>query len=186
MSQDVPDCQISKRLVDFSIKKFASRDFPCDVESHALKLILNSLGLMLAGSTFDISKDVISLYEEKKLINDSNNISIIGFSKKASTIISAKINSILANQTEFDETSMTALVHPSSIILSTALALGEEYNASGADVFYSYCIGIEIFVRLGAAFRDDHLYGFYNPTVVGPLASSITAGLLMGLDKKSF
>ncbi|WP_444924898.1 MmgE/PrpD family protein [Microbulbifer sp. DLAB2-AF] len=184
MNPEDLDCKISEELVNFSIKKYTDRDFPKEVESHTLKLLLNSIGLMLAGSTFNIPKDIISLYERKKLIQNSNKASIIGFNKKSFAVISAKINSILANQTEFDETSMIAIVHPSTIILSTALAIGEEYNASGADVFYSYCIGLEIFVRLGTAFRDDNFYGFYNPTVVGPLASSITAGLLMRLNEE--
>ncbi|MEU6137394.1 MmgE/PrpD family protein [Nocardioides sp. NPDC047086] len=88
----------------------------------------------------------------------------------------------LVHALDFDDTHGQALVHATSVVLPTALAVGQQTRATGAQVVTAAAAGLETACRIGAAVPHGfHARGIHATAAVGPLAASVTAGLLLGL-----
>ena len=95
-----------------------------------------------------------------------------------------------AHALDFDDTHLPSLVHPSCVIVPTALVLGAELDAPGCDVIAAAAAGYEVVVRLGAATYDETLRntllferGFHPTSVCGTIAAAAVAAKLLGLER---
>ena len=85
---------------------------------------------------------------------------------------------------DFDDTHSDALVHPTAVVGSTALVVGHEVGASGAETLAALVIGHEVMIRIGAAITHGfHARGFHATSVVGVFAAAVVAARLRGLDQ---
>ena len=95
-----------------------------------------------------------------------------------------------AHALDFDDTHLPSLVHPSCVIVPTALVFGAELGASGREVVAAAAAGYELVVRLGVATYDEKLRntllferGFHPTSVCGTVAAAAVAAKLLGLDE---
>lgn len=74
-------------------------------------------------------------------------------------------------------------MHPSGVVLPTALAVGEQVGASGLAMLTAATIGYEAAIRLGlgapGAFQPR---GVQGSAILGPFAAALVAGKLMGVS----
>lgn len=97
----------------------------------------------------------------------------------------ALAHGILAHGLDYDDTHHESVVHPSSVVVPVALAVGERAAAPGAEVLAAIAAGVEVFCRLGAAAgRRFHARGLHASAVLGPVAAALVAGRLLGLDRR--
>lgn len=94
----------------------------------------------------------------------------------------ALMNGYLAHALDYDDTHHESRVHPSAVVVPTALAAGEANRASGKEILIAAVTGFEVVIRLGlAAPGQYHERGWHATSVCGSVAAAGIAGRLLGL-----
>jgi 2-methylcitrate dehydratase PrpD len=107
----------------------------------------------------------------------------VGIDTRLPAPSAALVSGTLAHGHDFDDSHAGSIVHTSSSVVPTALAVGESLSLSGTHVLEAVAAGLEVNARLGLAAGDGfHKRGFHPTSVCGALAATQTAGKLMRLD----
>jgi 2-methylcitrate dehydratase PrpD len=163
-------------------------EIPPDVAASARRHILDTLGLMLAGSTSDGSALTRALHAE---LGGRPQAGVVGSRSRTSVLQAAFANGEAAHALDFDDTQLAArpdrvyglLMHPSAPILGAVLPIAEWTHASGADLLTAYAIGVEASCTIAEALAPAHYgSGFHTTGTVGALGAALGAGRLLGLD----
>jgi 2-methylcitrate dehydratase PrpD len=102
---------------------------------------------------------------------------------KVPAAMAALVHGTCAHCRDFDDTFMDSVVHPGSVVVSTALAVAEARNASANEFVAAITAGYEIAARLGGvAGRRFHARALHATGVIGPIAAAVTAGRLLRLN----
>ena len=142
--------------------------------------VLDTLGLILAGASTDAAAAARQVAGRQGL---SDEAAVIPRGGKASAAWAAFVHGVTAHCRDFDDTFQDSVVHPGSVVVPAALAVGEASGAADADIAAAIVAGYEIAARLGSvAGRRFHVRGLHATGTVGPFAAAATAGRLMGLD----
>ena len=150
-----------------------------DIVQHTIRVIRDTIGVMLAGSTLP---EVSGLAEMGKVLSAPGHASLMGRQETWSPPFAALVNGAGAVSLELDEGSQYAVNHPSVHIFPAALALSEELGKSGADLIEAFVAGYEVAVRVGRATHlRDAVHPFGTHTILGGAA---TAAKLMGFDEE--
>jgi 2-methylcitrate dehydratase PrpD len=97
----------------------------------------------------------------------------------------ALLNGILIHGLDFDDTHSGGVIHATSSVLPTVLAVGARQRASGQEMLAAYVLGVEVAARLGAVAKGAfHQVGFHPTGLIGAFACALAAGRLMGLGEK--
>lgn len=142
--------------------------------------LLDSLGLMMVGQTTDAGMAA------RRMTEKLASFALTGFKGGAQTFgpsAEALLNGTLAHCRDYDDTFSDSVVHPGSVIVSTALALAQSCEATAEDFGAAVVAGYEVAARIGAVFgRRLGAQGFHATGVVGPVAAAVAAGRLLQLD----
>ena len=156
-------------------------DIPKTEIALAKLRILDTVGLIFSGKDSLQSKSII---EYAKRYGSVGNCTLIGNGRLTiSPQVAAMAHGAIAHSQDLDDTFPESIVHPGSCIIPTALAVGEEINASSDVILTAITVGYEVAGRIGAIFkRQLHKRGFHSSGVVGPFSAAATAGKLLGLS----
>lgn len=170
---------IAKSLAAFTANLKAS-DIPADVMERAKLLLLDSVGIALASTTFDFAE--VSLRGVSDL-DGPGDCAVIGMAARLPMRNAALLNGILIHGLDFDDTHPGSIVHLTCGLLPTVLAAGARCHGSGREALVAYIAGVEAGARLGAAAKGGfHSVGFHPTGVVGAFTSTLAAGRLFGLN----
>jgi 2-methylcitrate dehydratase PrpD len=148
--------ELTSKIVKY-IKMTQFEDIPQSSIFAAKQLILDSLGVAIAGSTAEGVKEIVELIKEWGGIPQST-VFCYGFRLPAINVAFA--NSVMIHARDFDDTHDGAVVHTSVTILPTVLALAEKRGmVSGKDFLTAFILGIDLNARLGLAI--SHAQDFY-------------------------
>ncbi len=141
---------------------------------------LDTLGLMLAGSHTRAADAVRAMIRCQGLTTGT---AVLPAGERSPPALSALAHGVMAHCWDFDDTFPDSVVHPGSVVVTTALSVGESLGAEAHDIAKSVTIGYEVAARLGAvASRNFHRRGLHATGVIGPFAAAATAASLMDLD----
>ena len=157
---------------------------PGDVPAPQMELaklrILDTVGLVAAAADTAPARAVLDLVATQ---GGGEEATLIGKSRRLPASTAALAHATLAHCRDFDDTFADSVVHPGSIVVSTALAVGEAEGVDGAAMLAAIAVGYEVAARLGAAAgRKFHRRGFHATGIVGPLAAAAVAGRLYRLS----
>jgi 2-methylcitrate dehydratase PrpD len=166
-----------------SIARFTSglklADVPQAVVDKAKLVFLDTLGIALASSTMDFGKMAISVARKLGGANDSL---LIGTTSRVAAANAVIANGTLAHGLDYDDTLEEAVVHTGSCAGMTALAVGEEFRASGAEVLQAAIAGTEVLCKVGlVAPGKFHARGFHPTAICSTFGAATVAGKLYGL-----
>ena len=168
------------------LAKFAANlnyeDIPADVRERAKHLVLDSVGIAHASSTYHFASVAMAAAQA---LSESGDNPVIGSSKKLSLRDAALVNGILCHGLDFDDTHSAGVIHTTTSTFPCALATANHVNASGKDMLIAYIVGVEAAARLGMVVKGGfHQIGFHPTGVVGAFGCSLVAGRLLGLDEE--
>ena len=152
------------------------------VDQHPLigLRVLDTLGLVLAGASTDAAAAARTIASRQ---GKSDEAAILPESGRAAAAWAAFVHGVSAHCRDFDDTFQDSVVHPGSVVVPAALAVGEATGAEDAEMAASIVAGYEVAARLGGvAGRRFHMRGLHATGIVGPFAAAAAAGRLMGLD----
>jgi 2-methylcitrate dehydratase PrpD len=152
---------------------------PADVVASTKLRVLDVIGLALAAVTLPTGKSVRAA---ALAMGSGSDARILGTGDRVPAMQAALANGTMAQALEYDDTHNETVIHISSPMVATALAVGEMVKASGEQVITAIAAGNEITCRIGlVAPQQFHKVGFHPTGVVGTFGTAYTAGKLLGL-----
>ena len=156
-------------------------DLPEKVRNQAKVSILDYLGSALYCSETESTKIVCDFVKAAGCKADS---SIIGHAWKTSPQYAALVNGTMGHGFELDDFHGKSFLHPGTVVISSALALGEKEDVDGKRFLSAVVLGYEVMIRIGLAVGISHNFRGFHPTgTVGPFASAAAAGKVLALDE---
>jgi len=171
-------------VTELLAKFVAETDYPAlspkAVENAKLH-ILDTFGAALAGYEHPIARIALDYCHD---LAGPPEVTIWGSAVKAPVPMGAFTNGILAHAIDYDDWDAVAHVgHPSCMVVSSSLALGEALGASGKDFLRGYAVGIEVGTQISAACPTDiHSRGFHSTPIFGSMASTASAASMLRLS----
>lgn len=169
---------ITATLSEFAVEtRFA--DLPAEVVLMAKRAVLDTLGVMLAGVPTDVGRIV---RDYVRSLGARPEVTIIGTQERTAPPLAALANGTVAHALDYDDVNADMRGHPSAPLLPAVLAVGEQGNASGADLITAFAVGFEIQCRIGAGLGISHYErGWHATATLGTLGATVAAGKLLGL-----
>jgi 2-methylcitrate dehydratase PrpD len=156
-------------------------DLPGEVVEQAKVRVLDYLGAALYGSTKEWSKVVGDFVTIPYCQGEST---VIASKGKTAAPYAALANGTMGHGFELDDFHARALVHPGTVVIPAALALGEKENESGRGFLAATVLGYEIMIRMGLAVEPSNsLRGFHPTGCNGTFGSAAAAGKVLKLDQ---
>jgi 2-methylcitrate dehydratase PrpD len=153
-------------------------EIPPEVREAGLLHLLDAIGCGFAAYGLGVGTSGVEAIERRR----SGGAAVIG-GGRADAAQAVLANGMLCHALDFDDTHPAAVCHVGAVIAPTACAVGEEVEASGAEVLAAAVAGCEVMVRLGLGARNGmHRRGFHPTGVCGALAAAAIASRLYGLD----
>ena len=153
-----------------------------DHVAHAARLhLIDALGVAMAASASGPVRGVVSLADRC-----AGPSTVLGTARTTSPAVAALINGSLMHSLEYDDTHTASVVHGSSVLASTALAVAEETSAAGCDLIDAFAVGWEFLIRIGMASPGGlQAQGFQVTAAGGAFAAAALSGLLHGDDSET-
>lgn len=172
---------LSETLVDFALTALAA-DLPPEVAAFVPKLLIDKIGLEIAGARFPWIEGV---RRAVTTFPAAGKATTAYHGDRLSPQQAAFLNASAGHAQDFDDTNVQARLHASGIMIPAAIAVGEQIGAKPLDVAKAIAIGMEAMTRIGFAIPTSHTRGFHTPDVAGPFGAALTAGLMLGLGKQA-
>lgn len=169
----------ASRLIEFAVELCAS-PLPERLARQAKRCLLDNLGCALFGASQPWSTIMTAEVADEAARGAAT---LIGCGRQASAPGAALVNGTAIHGFELDDLIPAAIVHPGTVIVPAVLAAAEACGASGARVLAALVAGYEATARISLALGvAPSERGFHKTSVVGPVASAIAAGCVMGLN----
>jgi 2-methylcitrate dehydratase PrpD len=174
---------ITRTVVHFS-HSLTHKDLGGEVIEQSKKLLLDYLGVAIAGSQTESSKAVYLMLANSALPGPCT---VIGTSFQTSPGYVALANGTSAHSVELDDTHQAGSIHLGVVMFSTAIALSEILPEIDSDQFFPAVVaGYEIAARLGTALQPKYHYelGFHPTATCGVFGAAVTASKLLQLTEE--
>ncbi len=154
---------------------------PPDIRACGRLHFLDAVGVGLASAGTGVGAPYLKAAEA---LGGAARASVLGSPAKRDAATAALLNGGLIHGLEFDDTHTGSIVHGSAVLAATALAVGQDADASGPQMLRVFVLGWEVLVRMGlAAPGGFQARGFQVTPVGGSLVAALQAAELLGLDE---
>ena len=160
-------------------------DLPPAVAAKAKECVLDALGCCLFGVTQPWTRMVLDMVLEQ---GGAPQASIAGTPHRTSVSQAALVTGTAGHGFELDDIHVKAHLHPGSLTVPVALALGEwrgrgDGGVSGRDFLAAVVAGYEVALRVGLAATGSHfMRGYHFQGTCGAFGAAATAAQLLRLD----
>ena len=159
------------------------KDFPPDAIEAAKGAIMDCLACMLAGSQETLS-DILCRYVAAE--NSTPAASVVSRGFRTTAANAALVNGAMAHALDYDDITQITKTHPTAVLLPVALAVTEEFGASGKDMLLGYMSGFEVACAVGEALSEAYYddLGWHPTGPLGAVGSAAVASKIMALDSE--
>jgi 2-methylcitrate dehydratase PrpD len=174
--------KLSTQLAQYACG-FSLDAVPAEVRARATHLMLDALGIGLACTQWDFSRNTLAGLRE--LAGEGGDVPVIGYGQKLPLRDAVVMNALLIHGLDYDDTHPAGVIHATTSVLPAALGLATRLGSAGADLLAAYVLGIETATRLGAAARSGfHQVGFHPTGLIGAFGCTLAAARLLQLDSR--
>lgn len=170
----------SQRLAQW-ICKTQYPQLPNHVIEKTKELVLDQLGCQLAGSTLPWSKTLFRYFRGIQPCTGKS--TIFNYGLKTGVYDAVFVNASFGRSTEIDDIDEIGKCHIGSMVIPTAIAVGESELIDGREFIKSVVAGYDVASRLSTAIRSAITKGFHPTTLVAPISSAVTAGIILKLNE---
>lgn len=163
------------RLAQFAAAVAADR-LPPAVIAKLKELVLDSLGIALAGSTAPGVDAIVGPIREW---GGKPASSVVGHALRAPPPLVALANGMMGTARDFDDTLDDAMLHTQPSVLYSTLALAEERRCSGRELLAALAAGTELQCRMGHARTRGQQ--FLPTGTTGGMAAAAACARVLGL-----
>lgn len=156
---------------------------PARVLAYGKLLLLDTIGIAMANLRQEHAQVIRRVLME---MDHGGDCTLWGEKKKVSMENAVLYHAALIHGSDYDDTHVGAIVHPSASVVSTAISVGEAVGASGKEIFEAIIAGWEIIVRLGLAAKGRfHDIGYHGTGILAPFAAACVAGRLLHVSEEA-
>jgi 2-methylcitrate dehydratase PrpD len=172
----------TQSLARFAVN-LSRRRIPLDVINRAKDCIVDTLAVVLYGSTKPWSRSVVEFIRSSGAKGRST---VLGEGWKAQAPQATLANGVMAHAFELDNVRQPgAGVHPGATAFLPALAMAEEKKADGGALLTAFVAACEVMSRIGVAAGNSlEKRGFHAPGLTGTFGAAVAAGRLLGLNER--
>ena len=157
------------------------QDLPEDVTNAAKRLLVDTLGVAIAGSTSPQGLAVQSMLRETAGPEEAV---ALGTRLNTSRLNAALGNGVFIRSMELEDTSEESFLHSSAGTIGASLALAEHQRCTGQELLTAIALGYEVSVRVARAVSPCHYMMGYHPAgTCGSFGAAAAASKLMGLTE---
>ncbi len=155
-------------------------DIPTNVTAAAVRAVLDTTGVMLAGAADDIAPVIRNWVAERPRAEGAV-VPPFGLATDPET--AALALGTLAHALDFDDIHPAMLGHPSAVLVAVILSLGPTVQITGERAVAAYVAGGELAAHLGRATAPlQYNRGWHTTSTIGVLAAAAAAARLLELD----
>lgn len=151
---------------------------------EALKLAtLDSIGVILAGSSQPISRTVVQTFAG---VSGGPAATILCQPPGSTTMTAAALaNGTMAHACDYDDASFSMWGHATAPVLPAALAAAETRDLPGRDFLAALALGLEVEKAMGLAAQPEHYTLGWHPTAtLGVFGAAAGAAKALGLTRE--
>ena len=175
---------LSKRIAEFvTTTNFA--DIPELARSRGARAIIDTLGVMTAGSASELAEPICRYAEES---GAHGNVPILGTGKTTDGEKAALINAAFGHALDFDDGYPYYPVHASVVVLGALISALSEIPKnnpmSGQNFLEAYILGIEVVTCIGRGMGMGHYIkrGFHSTGTLSGFATVVALAKLKAVD----
>lgn len=174
------ELSIAETIAEF-VSTLKYEDIPPDVIAYVKLLMIDTFGCIMPSMSEPHAASVKAAI--KKLPNPPE-ATLWGTDEKASIDHAVMYNGCLIHGLDYDDTHGGAIIHPSSIVVNSAVSLGEQMGKGGKDILTSMVAAYEVLLRLGEACKGKMHTHFFHPTgIFAPFGTICVESSLEHLDR---
>ncbi len=167
------------RLAEFVVKS-AWEDLPAAAIERAKAAILDTVGVMLAGSVEPAARILQRLAKQE---GGAGRCTVVGAGIRTGAVWAALANGTAAHAQDFDDTNFAMMGHPSAPVLSAGLAAAELAGTDGRGLLHAYLLGFEVEATLGEVVNPAHYeHGWHATCTLGTLGAAAASARVLDLD----
>jgi len=158
-------------------------DVPPPVLSIARQAVLDWLGVTVAGADDSMTQTLADF-----MVSEGGHprCTLIGRTDRLPASAAAVVNGTASHALDYDDVNFSVPGHATAPVLAAALALGEDLQASGAQLLEAFIAGYEISCRVGQLVAPNHYSsGFHATATMGCFGAAAAASRLLGLDAQT-
>ena len=178
-----PGAAISEVIARFAAQ-FKPADVPAEVRARARLLILDAIGIALASHGYEFSRRATAAISE---LDSGGKSPVIGSAQRMDPRNAILLNGILIHGLDYDDTHSQGVIHATTSVLPTVLAMAARQGKSGLELLTAYVLGVEVATRLGSVAKGGfHQVGFHPTGLIGAFGCTIGTGWLLGLNEAQY
>lgn len=156
-------------------------DLPPEVAVKAKECVLDALGCCLFGVTRSWTRMLLDMVLEQ---GGAPQAAILGTPHRTSVSQAVLVTGTAGHGFELDDIHVAAHLHPGSLCVPVALALGEWRGGTSGRAFLTAVVaGYEVVLRIGLAATGSHFTrGYHFQGTCGAFGAAATAAQLLRLD----
>ena len=156
-------------------------DLPAELSTQVENLLLDQFAAQLCASVKPWSKAVFKYARDQESKREST---IVNYGDKVTVEYAAFVNASFGRGFEIDDTHRPSLSHPATVIIPSALAMGERELIDGKSFILAIVLGYEAMGRVGRAVAPTSVDRGFDPTsIAGPFGAAATAGKILGFTQ---
>lgn len=172
---------VSEKIAEFALEQ-TMETIPVNVAGYGKLLLMDTFGVAMANLEAEHAQAIRRVVAEVQSRPDST---LWGSPDKVQAGDAVLYNAGLIHGSDYDDTHVGGIVHPSAAVVSTAVCVGEMTGASGKAIYESIIVGWEIIIRLALAAKGRfHDVGYHGTGIVSSFAAACVAGRLLGVQKE--
>ncbi|OZM76084.1 MmgE/PrpD family protein [Pseudonocardia sp. MH-G8] len=171
---------VSWRLAEY-VAGFARREVPEAATVAAARSLLDAVGVSLAATGLGEGTAAFADLAQEESGRGASTLLWDGTRLPAAP--AAFANGALAHALDFEDAVDGLAAHPNAQVVPAALALAEEYDATGAELLASMAVGCDITCRVAdLAGERMSARGWYPPPIAGAIGATVAGAMLARLD----
>ncbi len=168
--------RVSHAITQF-VTGFDLSGVPQPVIARARMVLIDTIGVMLAGSHEEVSHLIVAMVKAEA---SAPQASIVQESLRASPQLAALANGVAAHAMDYDFTYMRA--QAIAALIPAILPVAEATAASPAEIVSAFIIGAEVAARVVRADQDGPMFdGWHSTGMVGVIGAAAACARLMKL-----
>jgi 2-methylcitrate dehydratase PrpD len=164
------------------VSRIAYADLSQQAVTNAKVAILDTLGVMLAGSQEKAAKCLMRVPG----MAEKGPSLIFGYKLRSSALNAALVNGLSAHAIDFDDVNIALGGHPSAPMLPALLALADTAATTGQDLITAFVAGFETETRIARGVNFHHYEKGWHPTAtLGIFGAAAACTRLLNLSAES-
>jgi 2-methylcitrate dehydratase PrpD len=173
---------LTEQLSEYIVAASAEQ-LPALVVERAKTHILDAIGAIVSGSLLKPGRLIIDFVRAQ---GGAPEASVIATNLKTNAVHAALANGVLAHADETDDTHFSTVTHPGSVIVPTAVAIGEKERLAGKDLLAAVVLGYDVMCRVSKALDRRWMQErcMHAGSICSGFGSAATAARLLRLPAK--